>query len=220
MKFTSNVLVVANGIFPSKGEIAELFKLDYTIVCCDGAVDKLVKAGYTPDIIIGDLDSISMNNKTKYKDILIHVNKQDNNDLEKALSWLDDKNIKFATILGADGGRDDHALGNLLLLLEKKFSYNIEMQTESGIFTVINTNLIKKDKTGNYIKNIKSNKNQSISLFCTNRDAIFSSEGLKYELENFRFTKLHSASLNSAVSDSFSIACNQTNILMLVYREN
>ena len=67
MKITSNVLVVANGVFPSLGKITKLFESNSTIICCDGAVKKLTKAGYQPDVIIGDMDSISEYDKNKYK---------------------------------------------------------------------------------------------------------------------------------------------------------
>ena len=67
MEITSNVLVIANGIFPISGEIAELFKSNSTVICCDGAVKKLTDAGYEPDIIIGDMDSISEYDKNKYR---------------------------------------------------------------------------------------------------------------------------------------------------------
>ncbi len=220
MKFTSNVLVVANGFFSLKGKIAELFKSDSTIICCDGAADKLVAAGYKPNLIIGDLDSISSEYKREYKDILIHIDNQDNNDLDKALSWLEDKGIEAVTIVGADGARDDHTLGNILLLLEKKFSFNLNMRTREGIFTVVNTALIDRDENAGYTKTFESRENQSVSIFCTDRDAILSSSGLRYELDGFQFKKLHSASLNKAESNKFSITCNKNDTLILVYREN
>ena len=220
MKITSNVLVVANGVFPSLGKITELFESNSTIICCDGAVKKLTEAGYQPDVIIGDMDSISEYDKNKYSDILINVDGQDNNDLDKALSWLDDKNTTLATIIGADGAREDHTLGNILLLLEKRYPYNIKMKTSSGIFDVINTDLLDKDQNDNYTKSFSSRESQGISIFSTNRDAIFSSSGLKYNLKDFKFKVLHSASLNIATSNSFSISCNKPSTSILVYRED
>ena len=220
MKITSNVLVVANGIFPSLGEIVELFESNSTVVCCDGAVKKLTDAGYEPDLIIGDMDSISDSDRNKYSDIIIHIDEQKNNDLDKALSWLESKKIKSATIIGADGGRDDHALGNILLLLEKRYSYNIKMKTNTGIFNIINTDLMDKDHHGNYTKSFDSRNGQSISIFCTDREALLSSSGLKYNLKDFQFKTLHSASLNVATSNSFSISWNQPSISILVYHEN
>lgn len=220
MKFTSKILVVANGIFSLKGKIAELFKSDSMIICCDGAVEKLVEGGYKPNLIIGDLDSISSKYKREYKDILIHIDDQDNNDLDKTLSWLEDKGIEAVTIVGADGARDDHTLGNILLLLENKFSFELDMRTRAGIFTVMNTSLIGRDGNASYTKTFESRENQSVSIFCTDRDAILSSNGLMYELDGFQFKKLHSASLNKAESNKFSITCNKNDTLILVYREN
>tara|TARA_Y100000590_G_C15690329_1_gene1003194 strand:+ start:98 stop:760 length:663 start_codon:yes stop_codon:yes gene_type:complete len=220
MKITSNVLVVANGVFPHLEETASLFKLNPTVICCDGAVEKILQAGYEPNVIIGDMDSISDENKTKYSEIIVQIDDQDNNDLNKALSWLDNKDILSATIIGADGDRDDHTLGNTLLLLEKKFSYDIQMKTQAGMYSVINTNLMDKDESDSYTKTFNTRKEKSVSIFCTDRQAILSSKGLKYELRDFQFEKLYEASLNIAISESFSISCNKPNTSILVYREN
>ena len=75
-------------------------------------------------------------------------------------------------LIAADGDRDDHTLGNILLLLEKRYPYNIKMKTSSGTFNVINTDLIDKDENNNYTKSFRSNEGQSISIFCTNFNII------------------------------------------------
>ena len=64
------VVVLANGEFP-KHDIP-LHELDVagSIICCDGAVNKLAEKGMEPTHIIGDMDSISVKMKTKYHDKL------------------------------------------------------------------------------------------------------------------------------------------------------
>ena len=94
------------------------------------------------------------------------------------------------------------------------------MKTSSGIFDVINTDLLDRDQNNNYTKSFSSKRDQNISIFCTNRNGKFSSTGLKYNLKDFQFKTLHSASLNITLSNSFSISCDQPNTSILIYYEN
>ncbi len=57
------------------------------IICCDGAAEKLVANGLKPDIIIGDLNSVSPGLKERYSYILVQDSYQETNDLTKAVNW-------------------------------------------------------------------------------------------------------------------------------------
>ena len=60
-----NVVILLNGDFPSHEiPLSVLNKSDY-IICCDGAVNQLEEFGISPDLIIGDLDSINNDIKKK-----------------------------------------------------------------------------------------------------------------------------------------------------------
>ena len=56
------------------------------IVCADGGANHARRLGITPDIIIGDLDSITASTKNYFKKIpLVLVADQYSTDLEKAI---------------------------------------------------------------------------------------------------------------------------------------
>ena len=52
------VVIVANGDFPFHKEPLLILQDANTIICCDGAVNHLVKNGMEPHYILGDMDSI------------------------------------------------------------------------------------------------------------------------------------------------------------------
>ena len=60
---------------------------------------ELMKQGYTPDIILGDLDSLSDKNKIEHTDTIIETPDQSQNDLRKAINYAKDHNIKFKDAL-------------------------------------------------------------------------------------------------------------------------
>ena len=68
---TQPVTIVANGNFPKHHIPLEILNKANCIIACDGGADTLVSNGYEPDIIIGDLDSISNENKLKFSDRLV-----------------------------------------------------------------------------------------------------------------------------------------------------
>ncbi len=81
-----------------------------SFVGVDRGADHLVAHGITPVAVIGDLDSISDDARTKFADLLHHIQEQDTVDFEKAL-------VRVAAPLiyavGFAGGRLDHTLAVL-----------------------------------------------------------------------------------------------------------
>ena len=61
-KINKPLVIVANGKFPDNSVPLEILNNAKYIIACDGATDKLLKNGYKPNLIIGDLDSISIKN--------------------------------------------------------------------------------------------------------------------------------------------------------------
>ena len=63
--FNSPIIVLANGDFPYHPVATHHLKDSGTIICTDGAADKLIDFGKRPDIVIGDFDSTLINKKDR-----------------------------------------------------------------------------------------------------------------------------------------------------------
>lgn len=112
-KSGGRALVICNGDVLPRKELLPLVWTTSLIVCADGGANKARKLGITPDLIIGDLDSITPSTRKFYSTVkTIRVTSQENTDLEKALDVLVGKGIRSAVIVGAMGGRPDHAYAN------------------------------------------------------------------------------------------------------------
>lgn len=88
--------------------VSELLKIAPNLVCCDGAAGRALALGYTPDAVVGDLDSIDDATRAQLDPARIHfVDDQDTTDFDKALLAID-----APLILGAGfmGKRLDHEL--------------------------------------------------------------------------------------------------------------
>ena len=131
------IVILANGAFPKSEIPLNILKKAKNIICLDGATNNLIKYGIEPTLIIGDLDSIKTKYKTKYKNIIIEINDQNQNDLRKALNWIEKNNYKSVIVLGATGNREDHFIGNIFGILDTDYSIEIELITDYGVFQIL-----------------------------------------------------------------------------------
>ena len=83
-----NVVILADGDFPTSPEPLKILSEASFVCCCDGAAEKLIAFGRIPDAIVGDGDSLSPEFKAQYKDILHTESEQEYNDLTKATRFV------------------------------------------------------------------------------------------------------------------------------------
>ena len=150
LPFVPDAVILADGEYPVHEYPLRLLRETPYIVCCDGAANTFISHGYIPNMIIGDGDSLSVENRMLYKDRLLYVADQETNDLTKAIRFLLGKNFRNVVILGATGKREDHTLGNISLLMEHFPCFlHLAMVTDYGIYryvTVIHSVLVPDNK--------------------------------------------------------------------------
>jgi thiamine pyrophosphokinase len=110
------VLLFANGDSPSRELLAAIGAVDL-VVAADGGARHALAAGLTPDAVVGDLDSVDDVMRAAIPADRFHqVARLDITDLEKAVGFALDRGATDIEIVGAGGGRSDHALANLSVL--------------------------------------------------------------------------------------------------------
>jgi len=201
-KLKNPLVIVANGEFPSHSIPLEILVKANSIIACDGAADVLIDKGYIPDAIIGDLDSISDINKEKYKNNIIEIQDQSENDLRKALNYATEHNIDNISIIGASGKREDHIIGNIFSLIKYK-NLNINLFTDTGFFTCIQES-----------QTIKSFKGQQVSIFTSDNTIKISSNNLKYNFNNTTISSLYYGALNESTSGEFKLLISHGSLLI------
>lgn len=91
------------------------------LICADGGGDAALQAGLSPDLVLGDMDSLSPEGRARLQaagiQLVEHPVEKDQTDIELALDHALALHPGSITITGAlGGGRLDHTLGNVLLL--------------------------------------------------------------------------------------------------------
>ena len=57
--YTPEAVILANGEYPTHPLPLRMLEEAKFVVCCDGAANEYISRGHTPDVIIGDGDSLS-----------------------------------------------------------------------------------------------------------------------------------------------------------------
>lgn len=196
-------VILANGSFPTHSVPLRILKSSNPVICCDGAVNSLEKAGLNPSLIIGDMDSIQPVLLEKYKNKIVHLKGQSDSDLEKTLKFCLDENISKLNCLGISGVREDHLLSNLFLLWNYSNQLDISVYTDSGQFSFI----IKQ-------ADLTSFPGQQVSIFSKIPDLKITTKNLKFQLTDTPLPFLYKGCSNESLSDSFMIECQDGTLMI------
>lgn len=215
----SSVVIICDGKFPKTEYPRYLVRSADFIICCDGALMKFIRNSKAifgnerlPDLVIGDMDTLSASMQQKYADIIIRENEQEHNDQTKAVRWalehLD--GIEQIHILGGTGGRADHTIGNISLLMEYTRMFDlgdisIEMVTDEGTIFPINDTI-----------EFECGPGRSISIFTPDNSLRIKSEGLMYQTEDVIFDNWWKATLNKTIQDKIRLELSHRSIALII----
>jgi len=110
-------IVFANGEGPSPETLREALAGAEFRAAADGGADTAFSLGVIPDLVIGDLDSLSAGGRARLPaGRILRDADPDRTDLQKAVEACLDRGATEIAVVGAGGGRADHALANLSVL--------------------------------------------------------------------------------------------------------
>lgn len=113
-------VIFANGELTNPTAARRALRPDDYLIAADGGAHHCRALGLTPQVVIGDFDSITPEELNALRDggsrIIQHPARKDQTDLELALAYAIEHQADDILILGALGGRWDQTLANLLLL--------------------------------------------------------------------------------------------------------
>lgn len=180
------------------------------LIAVDGGLEQLDFLGLTPDLVIGDFDSVATELLRRYAHCLQIQQPSNKNetDTELALLWALDQRARQITICNDFGGRIDHALAllqNLDFLRSQGCSGCLESEAQRLFFLDRDTPL-------------KGLAGCGLSLLAWGEEASFlSSEGLLYPLNDLRLSPLNPRGIsNRILSDSAGIQMIQGKVLAIL----
>ncbi len=113
-------VIIANGPMPKAALYERLIATNDLIVCVDGGVKNALALGFKPQVVVGDLDSLDPGLRKQLEEagcrFVDHPSRKDATDSELAVLYALSQGATEIVMLGALGGRIDHALANVMLL--------------------------------------------------------------------------------------------------------
>jgi len=113
-------LIVAGGNPPGRDLLTGLARQAVKVIAADEGASYCLESGITPDLVVGDLDSVSSSTLKNLQDLGITIKKystsKDYTDTQLALEEAISQGAQEVEIIGALGGRFDHEMANLHLL--------------------------------------------------------------------------------------------------------
>ena len=217
----ATAVIVGNGQFPKKEYPLYLLESADYVVCCDGALDTYLRhfSGRNlrrPDVVIGDMDSLSKKTAERFRDIAVKIDEQETNDQSKAFHYILEHfpDVDTVHILGATGKREDHTIGNLSLLME----YAREMRRQDCGRTV-SVDIVSDWSTAFAITDsctLDVGEGRSVSIICPDNSLNIKSEGLVWPTDNVVFDNLWQATLNRASADRISLTFSHPSIALII----
>ncbi len=166
-------LIIANGEPPAAALLAEAREGAALVVAADGGARAALALGLMPDVVIGDLDSLG-DARTAIPPDRIHPNPDPNaTDLEKAVMWCLDAGCDAIDIIGASGGRADHALANLSVLVRFGRRARVRLIDERFAIELVDGEAVVEGQPGTVV-----------SLVAIGRCEGVTTTGLRWELHD------------------------------------
>ena len=220
----ATAVIVGNGQFPKKEYPLYLLESADYVVCCDGALDTYLRHFRNrtlrrPDVVIGDMDSLSKKAAAKFSDIAVRIEEQETNDQSKAFHYILEHfpDVDTIHILGATGKREDHTIGNLSLLME----YARELGGQGGAAggREVFVDIVSDWSSAFAITDtcdLNIGEGRSISIISPDNSLKIKSKGLVWPTDNVIFDNLWKATLNRAATDCVRLEFSHPSIALII----
>jgi thiamine pyrophosphokinase len=200
-------IIFLNGDIPRKTVIKSYISKDIIIIGADGGSNSLIPLDITPNIIIGDMDSIKSVNLKKFQKAGTEVTKiseQETTDFEKCLMYCLKNEILNVIVFGGASPRADHTLNNYSIMKRYYKKLNIKLIDDLFEIFFINKNI-----------NFKYKKNELVSILPLPKAANVSTKGLEFPLKNETLEfGTREGTLNSSTSVRVSISFERGALLL------
>ena len=215
------VVIICDGRFPKSEYPRYLIRTADFIICCDGALQKFLRASVSvfgekrlPDVVVGDMDSLSPSLRRRHSDIIVQIDEQEHNDQTKAFRWALENvpGISQIYILGATGEREDHTIGNVSLLMEYARTYDLEGMG-------IGVEMISDHATifaATYTFEMDCGDGRRVSIFSPDNSLRIRSEVLEWPTDDVVFDNWWKATLNRATQDHVRLEFSHRSIALIM----
>lgn len=181
------------------------------ILCADGGYDLARKAGIVPDFLIGDFDSLHASLPSAIKTITFPKEKDDT-DTGLCVRTAFEQGCREVLILGGLGGRFDHSVANIQLLIGAAAKFErIAIADGKNYCTILqNGELRLPKKEGHHLSVFSlSEKSMGVSL-----------SGVQYPLSDYTLTNAFPLGVSNEYKADFAQISVKNGTLLIVLSQD
>ena len=180
------------------------------VIAADGGLNHTKALGITPDVILGDFDSIEKPDE----DCIVYPTEKDFTDSFIAAKYAYDSGYRTIHMYGCIGGkRLDHTVANIAMLeyfakLQCDITLHAENQSVKAFYS-------EQNETSVFFDDYKKGY---VSLFAVGGDVVgLSIKGLKYELENHTLSSAFPLGVSNEFTGNNAIVTFKSGTLLIIF---
>lgn len=200
-----NTLILVNGDLPESDFLLQIVPRFESVIATDGAVHSLSRA-LKISAICGDFDSISSFEAARVfpEAQIVETPDQDRSDLEKAIYFALDRGATSITLVGALGGRIDHSLVSISVLIKYHHTVPIALIDSESELNVFSPGCARAGAL-----DVSVNLHSTISLVSLSPQSLVSISGVRWPLSDRLLEAGSGGVSNIATSDHISFRITQ-----------
>lgn len=164
------------------------------IVAADSGADHVLAAGAVPDVLIGDLDSVSEHAKSRARQV-VHDQDSYTTDCDKLLRHLSEAGHRDAVLAGVEGDRLDHTLATLSSLVQSGLDLKLILQQGTGFLVREGTAIEALTVPGSVVSLLPLRPSEGVSL-----------SGVQWPLDRERLAVGERISISNVATGSLVLA--------------
>ena len=202
--------VIITSYIENEINIKEYLHPEDYVICTDGGYDIALSQNISPDILLGDFDSIKCELPENIE-IKSFQPEKDYTDLDLAMRTAVESGFSELEIFGGIGGRLDHTVSNLQLI----YHYNDFFEKLIMLDGMNKCFILDSKKLSNFV--IPREKNSYLSVFSLSEESVgVSISGAKYPLQNHTLTRNFPLGVSNEFKQKNTVISIKDGILLIV----
>ncbi len=209
-------IIFANGQLTYPDSIRALIQPDDLILCADGGTRHALALGLIPDLVIGDLDSLSHADRERLDALGVAIERhpvdKDETDLELALRAARELGAREVVVAAALGGRLDQEIANILLMAAPAFAdLNIRLVEGPETAWIARDRLVVHGRAGDTV---------SVLALSPQVHGLTYHRGLRWMLTDFTLPFGSTRGISNEMTEDMAEISLESGVLLVIHRRN
>ena len=217
----SRAVIFVNGHIPDLEPVRHLIRPGDTLLAADGGTRHALALGLTPSIIIGDLDSLTEDDRRwtveKGAQLIEYPRDKNETDFELALNFAIEAGHREIIVIGALGDRLDQTLGNLTLLTDPRLSA-LDVRLDDGVEEIFFTRSSCR-ASSRASRGIEGHPGEIVSLIPWGGEVTgVATDGLRWPLRGETLHPYQTRGISNELLGEIASVAIQSGLLLIVHR--